>query len=730
MNAFRVDELADVHDERGFPFEKLLHPFPGVGVVGARLVRGGDVFERCEEFLRAGCFGEGFFEGGFLLGAASVPASQRRKSLFVEGVRIEKIGVHAAGEGEGFSFHVREILDDGSRSVGGGRDYFLRPGQTFAGDAHIPFAFPGQILEAASVDDGQKRRARPFEGVAGYERPRNRVVRHDRLDVGMLHHRSDRLGVSFDVKLELVIGEVEESFHSPSRIVIVYVYGEEVADVRFIENAPPRIWAFLFTFSLDAGFGDDGPFVHEIVVRGDCFLAEEMDGVAFFGEGAGEVLDVYVASGAGEHVSVGHEESHGGEDSKRGGWRRVIACKICGRRFLSFTRRPGMARTKNAKVPEVGAEVPEFNLPSAQGGVLRLGMRTATGPVIVAFFRGEGDEEDISYFKKLAGKEDEINLALGDVVGIGVVESAAAREFAKATGMKSYILYDYAKVATPAWGLLERDKKNGDHARAATFLIGTDNKVVEAWMDDRPNPDELLAKITEITGLPKEPEEEVADEGDEKPKKGKAAKKDESGESGESSEASEKPKGEKPSPEDREKRRAERKAAKEGDSGGDGGDSEAAEKPKGEKPSPEEREKRRAERKAARESGEGSKAGGDASDGESAEGSETDEKQAEAGGKPETKGEASGGDAGESAKEDGTKPEAKEEKQPGAKGEPESGAEGESGEAEAKGESSSGGSVDSAEDGDGAKSEGEISSDEENRESSGGGPRGEKEKGA
>jgi hypothetical protein len=69
-------------------------------------------------------------------------------------------------------------------------------------------------------------------------------------------------------------------------------------------------------------------------------------------------------------------------------------------------------RAKTEPVPEVGAEAPEFNLPSAQGGQLRLSMRTPRGPVVVAFYR-PGDEEDVEYFKALAAKEDEINLASG-----------------------------------------------------------------------------------------------------------------------------------------------------------------------------------------------------------------------------------------------------------------------------------------------------------------------------
>jgi peroxiredoxin len=182
------------------------------------------------------------------------------------------------------------------------------------------------------------------------------------------------------------------------------------------------------------------------------------------------------------------------------------------------------ARTKTGPVPEAGAEAPEFNLPSAQGGQLRLSMRTVRGPVVVAFYR-VGDEEDVEYFKALAEKEEEINLAAGSVVAIGVAEPAGARNFARASGLKSYVLYDYAKVASRQWGLLERDKKQGEYARPAVFVVGPDGNVAHAWVGDRPGPEELLAKISEISGLPKPPEEpeednkQAEEDGAEKPKK-------------------------------------------------------------------------------------------------------------------------------------------------------------------------------------------------------------------
>ena len=239
-------------------------------------------------------------------------------------------------------------------------------------------------------------------------------------------------------------------------------------------------------------------------------------------------------------------------------------------------------RAKTGPVPEVGAEAPEFNLPSAQGGQLRLSMRTVRGPVVVAFYR-PGDEEDVEYFKALAEKEEEINLASGSVVAIGVAEPAGARNFARASGLKSYVLYDYAKVASRQWGLLERDKKEGDYARPAVFIVGPDRNIAHAWVGQRPRPDEILAKVSEITGLPKPPEEPEEDKKD-------------------GAKEGEKPK--KMSAEEREKIKAERRAAREA------GKSVKTAQPAGEgasgppkKMSAEERERIKAERRAAREAG-------------------------------------------------------------------------------------------------------------------------------
>jgi peroxiredoxin len=174
-------------------------------------------------------------------------------------------------------------------------------------------------------------------------------------------------------------------------------------------------------------------------------------------------------------------------------------------------------------------------------------MRTARGPVVVVFYSGGWSEEDVAYFKDLASKEDEINLAAASIVGIGKGEPVLAHDFVRQTGIKSYVLYDYAGVATREYGLLEKSKEHGEYARPATFIVDSDHKVAHAWIEERPKAEEILAKVSEITGLPKSAEEEA----EEKPKKARDDKgADEGGER------------KKLSPEEREQRRTERRAAR------------------------------------------------------------------------------------------------------------------------------------------------------------------------
>ena len=143
-----------------------------------------------------------------------------------------------------------------------------------------------------------------------------------------------------------------------------------------------------------------------------------------------------------------------------------------------------------------------------------MSMRTARGPVVVAFYRGTWAEEDVEYFKALAEREDEFNRAAGSLVGIGVGSLDEARNFVEQSDISSYVLYDYTKAASREWGTLEKDKEHGEYARPAVFMVDTNREIVHAWTDERPDGDELLRKITAITGLP-EPLEEEDEEAEE-----------------------------------------------------------------------------------------------------------------------------------------------------------------------------------------------------------------------
>jgi peroxiredoxin len=285
---------------------------------------------------------------------------------------------------------------------------------------------------------------------------------------------------------------------------------------------------------------------------------------------------------------------------------------------MLFTR-----RRRNEAVPEVGAEAPEFNLPSAQGGQLRLSMRTARGPVVVVFFRGVWSEEDVAYFEALSKKEDEINLSGASIVGIGAVEPDEAREFVRASGMKSMVLYDYARITTRQWGLSEKDREHGEYARPAVFVVGTDHNVIHAWTDGLPAVEEIQAKVTEITGLPKPPEE--ADE--EKPRRTKKVDTSEAA-PGQAAPPDDKPK--KMSAEERERIKAERRAAREAGKPvktaqpGQADASEGEQVPK--KMSKEERERIKAERRAAREAGQSVKTQQGAESGEASAAGEAPKK--------------------------------------------------------------------------------------------------------
>ena len=188
--------------------------------------------------------------------------------------------------------------------------------------------------------------------------------------------------------------------------------------------------------------------------------------------------------------------------------------------------------------------------------------------------------------------------------------------------INSYVLYDYVRITTKQSGLLDKDRAHGEYAMPAVFIVGSDHKIVHAWTAERPPVEEILAKVSEITGLPRPAEEaeeqteEAAAEGGERPKKMSA--------------------------EERERIKAERRAAREaGESVKTGRQDKTAASEKasgdGEQPkkmSAEERERVKAERRAAREAGKSLKKSAPGKKGEQENGDRPDSRRSDRAEKP------------------------------------------------------------------------------------------------
>ncbi len=98
--------------------------------------------------------------------AAAGTAVEVRGDAAVERVRAEEVCVHAAGEGEGLAFQVREVFGDRAGAVRGERDDALSAFEALASELHVSLAPAGDVLEATAVDDARVRDAGAGEGSA------------------------------------------------------------------------------------------------------------------------------------------------------------------------------------------------------------------------------------------------------------------------------------------------------------------------------------------------------------------------------------------------------------------------------------------------------------------------------------------------------------------------------------------------------------------------------------
>ncbi|QIN84590.1 hypothetical protein GBA63_19510 [Rubrobacter tropicus] len=161
-----------------------------------------------------------------------------------------------------------------------------------------------------------------------------------------------------------------------------------------------------------------------------------------------------------------------------------------------------------------GERAPDFQLPSVQGGLFRLEMRAAHGPVLLAFVNvGEESRELLERLKEHEGgfrragaynypypnpeiREGGVpSTRSGTTVAI-VVRAASmgpVRELQKSMGLPFYVLWDDRSMVSTRYGVGETE--------IPVVLVETDGKL--AWRsepDQLPHPEEMLREIRPAPG--------------------------------------------------------------------------------------------------------------------------------------------------------------------------------------------------------------------------------------
>ncbi len=143
--------------------------------------------------------------------------------------------------------------------------------------------------------------------------------------------------------------------------------------------------------------------------------------------------------------------------------------------------------------PRSGEKAPNFQLPSVQGGLFRLDMRTAQGPVVLAFVEaGEGSHELLEHLKEHHGEFQRVGsdnypyshlkdrntrrpyssigpTAAATVAAVVRAEKmASARELQDQLKLPYYVLWDETGRVSSKYGVPE-----GENATAVVEVDGT-----------------------------------------------------------------------------------------------------------------------------------------------------------------------------------------------------------------------------------------------------------------
>lgn len=178
-----------------------------------------------------------------------------------------------------------------------------------------------------------------------------------------------------------------------------------------------------------------------------------------------------------------------------------------------------------ARALAVGDRAPDFDLPAAAGGRVRLVDLPASGPVVVTFFRGEWCPFCDLMLRTLQSRLTELASARATLVAVSPQTLEHSGSTAEVKGLTFPVLSDLGNETDRAYGLvysltdavrrvyaeaaLDLSVFNGDQSyempMPATYVIGVDGVVKWAFIDAdftrRPDPDQLVAALSSISEL-------------------------------------------------------------------------------------------------------------------------------------------------------------------------------------------------------------------------------------
>lgn len=167
---------------------------------------------------------------------------------------------------------------------------------------------------------------------------------------------------------------------------------------------------------------------------------------------------------------------------------------------------------------KIGAQAPDFELPDAKGGTVRLSEALKAGPVVLSWYRGGWCPYCNIQLHAYQESMSEITSAGGRLIAISPELPDSSLDTAKRQQLEFSVLSDAGNNVARQYGLayklpeelvqsfkgrLDLPKRNGDASwtlpLAATYIVGQDGKIAKAFIEadyrNRAEPSEIVAAL-------------------------------------------------------------------------------------------------------------------------------------------------------------------------------------------------------------------------------------------